>query len=717
MFPRIFGRVALGAAAFASALPAQTPDTTRKSVPLAAVTVTATRTERTTFDTPQPISVIDSAQLRERLPHGAADLFREIPGLDASGVGPNQRRPEIRGQRGQRILLLSDGLRLNNARRQQDFGEIPALAGISSIERVEVVRGPSSVLYGTDAIGGVVNLIPGRVPRSSENGELHGALTWRYGSAGNAQTPSGSIATRVGRFGIRANATYREAQEYRSAAGSFGNVTLDRGVPIFDSGIRDASYDATVGFDLAPAAELFARAELYDAGKAGFGWIDPANLGPNQAKVQIVYPDQRYSRYTVGYRAKAFSTFFANRADVSVYAQDNDRHFNTFVLAPAGPGATVDSRSYNFTDLATVGGRVELAKSLREGYLLTYGADAFRDRSENTDSSRTILTGFGPAPITRTSNAPTVPNATFRSAGAFAQLELNPIDRFTAVLGSRVQEVTAETRETPGLTRALVQGTDRTIVWTANALYRVTDAVNLVASAGRGFRAPNLVERFFEGAAPEGNGTQRANPDLLAETSLNVDLGARARRGIWYGETFVFRNDVDDAIKAVATGAVVNGRPEFQNRNVGKLRIDGLEATAGARPLAGLDVSASWTRLIGRNVSDPGRPIGDSYSSKIVGDVAYRRPSGRFSAGYTLRYQGEQKDVIIGTNPIGAVIPSFVVHSARASARLFERGGVANSLSLVVDNIGDRLYAEFPNASFFRPEPGRNITLALHTSF
>src|SRR5690349_18252410 len=125
--------------ALASVAVAQSTDTT-KARPLAAVTVTATRTARSTFDTPLPVSTIDSAKLAESVANGASDLFRDIAGLDASGVGPNQRRPEIRGQRGQRILLLSDGLRLNNARRQSDFGELPAVAG-GAVNRVEIIRG------------------------------------------------------------------------------------------------------------------------------------------------------------------------------------------------------------------------------------------------------------------------------------------------------------------------------------------------------------------------------------------------------------------------------------------------------------------------------------------------------------------------------------------------------------------------------------------------
>jgi len=700
----------------ASSATAQTPDTTRRPVPLAAVSITATRTERSTFDTPQPITVLDSSLLREKLGHGIADAFRDAAGLDASGVGPNQRRPEIRGLRGQRILLLHNGLRLNNARRQQDFGELPALAGISSVERVEVVRGPSSVLYGTDAIGGVVNVISGGLPPFLAGNQVHGDLTYRYNGAGAASTPSGTLAARFGRLGLRASASYREADDYRAPEGTFGNITLNESVVVNDSRVRDRSYQLALGYDLAPASEIFTRAEFYSAEDAGFGYIDPSKLGPNQPTIQILYPDQDYSRYTVGYRASAFSTPFANRAEVTAYTQSNERHLDINVFVPISPTANVTTNSFNFTDLTTIGGRLELAKTFFARHVFTYGVDVFQDRSDNTDSSMTRVTGFGP-PSSRSSNTPSVPNATLRSAGAFAQLELRPLERLTTVLGTRLQDIVAETRPTPGITAPLTKSRDRTGVWTANALYHLSATLNAVTSVGRGFRAPNLVERFFEGTAAEASGFQRANPSLSPETSINVDLGLRYRRGPWYGESFAFRNDIRDAIRAIATGDSVNRQPAFRNENVDRLRIEGLELTSGVRSASGFDLSASFTRLRGRNVSDPDTPIGDSYSSKVVADVAFRQPTGRFMVGYTVRRQGEQKDVIIGTNPIGDVIPAFTVHSARASVRLFDGPRFRNHFSLTVDNIGDRLYAEFPNASFFRPEPGRSLNLAFITEF
>ena len=692
---------------------AQAPDSTRNPASLDTVVVTATRSERSTFDAPQPVTVLDSRLFRQRLPNGVADLFRDFPGLDASGVGPNQRRPEIRGMRGQRILLLQDGIRLQNSRRQQDFGEIPALGG-SALERVEVVRGPSSVLYGSDAIGGVVNIIS-RDTRAQQ-AQLSGDITYRYGSAGRLSQPSGSIATRVGRLALSADAAYRESEPYRAPAGTFGDITLGERELIHDSGIRDQSYNLGASFDINRASQVFARAGWYKASDAGFGFIDPARLGGDQTRVQILYPDQSFARQSIGFKSSAISNVFADRMEITAYTQQNERTLDNYILVPAGPGATIDIATWNYSDLATLGGRLELARALGSSTILTYGADAFRDRSENTDSSRTIITGFGPT-MTRRSNVPQIPNATFTNAGIFAQLEAEPIDRLSTIFGARYQNVSAKTRETEGLDRPLLEGDDQTVVWSANALYRATGSLNLVASVGRGFRAANLVERFFEGMVPEGNGFQRANPDLDAESSINADIGFRLRTGAFHAEAFAFRNDISDAIRITSTGDSVSGRPAFRNQNIDKLRVEGVELGAGVATASGVNASVSFTRLDGTNLSDPDISIGDSYSSKLVGDIGYRAPGGRFTAGYTLRYQGEQKDVIVGENPLGPVIPSFVVHSARASMMLFQTRGVTNELALRIENIGNRLYSESANSSFFRPEAERNISLAMTVRF
>ena len=106
-----------------TALRAQATDSSR-AVRLDPMTVTATRVEKSAFSIPTAITVVDSTTLRRSASAIQLDLFRNLSGLDVTGVGPSQVRPVIRRQRGQRILLLEDGIRMNNSRRQQDFGRI-----------------------------------------------------------------------------------------------------------------------------------------------------------------------------------------------------------------------------------------------------------------------------------------------------------------------------------------------------------------------------------------------------------------------------------------------------------------------------------------------------------------------------------------------------------------------------------------------------------------
>ena len=161
------------------------------------IAVTATRNPKELFVIAAPVSVLDTVALRTIAPNTASDILKGLPGIDVNGVGTNQTRPTIRGQRGQRILLLEDGLRLNNARRQQDFGELPAIVDVNNVSQVEVVRGPASVLYGTDAIGGVVNLRTSDVPSLSAGDGYGGRVTFLYRDEGEQLRPTMDLFGRI----------------------------------------------------------------------------------------------------------------------------------------------------------------------------------------------------------------------------------------------------------------------------------------------------------------------------------------------------------------------------------------------------------------------------------------------------------------------------------------------------------------------------------------
>jgi outer membrane receptor protein involved in Fe transport len=254
------------------------------------------------------------------------------------------------------------------------------------------------------------------------------------------------------------------------------------------------------------------------------------------------------------------------------------------------------------------------------------------------------------------------------------------------------------------------------VVGNVSSQYALFPKLNLVATVGRAFRAPNLIERYFDGATAEGNGYQVASPDLTPEKSLNVDVGFKFLSDRVYAEITYFRNTIQDGIRIVPLGTKVGNFPAFQNQNVAKLRDRGVEALAEVQVGAGFSVLGHLTTLTSKNV-DRSNPVGDSYGSKVGGALSWRDRQGRVLLSYDVRHQGERKDIDLGTSPVGAVLPAFTVHAVRGALRLPALGRVRPELDLAVVNLTNELYAEASNTSFFRPEPRRSVMTALRLEF
>ena len=693
------------------------PSDTAATTTLKAVSVTATRRATEVFSVPSPVTVLDASVLQRRSPANLTELFRDYGGLDVVGVGGNQLRPTIRGQRGQRILLLQDGLRLGNTRRQQDFGELPALVDPSSVERIEVVRGPASVLYGTDAIGGVMNLITKAPSGLTSRPTISGQVGYRYGEAGGSNRGDGRLSWQSGGLALEAGGSLRDGGAYRAPSGSYGNVTLDDATRVEDTGVKDGALHALVSWRATEGQGAFVRAERYRADDAGFGFVDPALIGES-VKIQIQYPLQEFGKVTVGANTGTLSNPLANRASITAYRQTNGRDLSQSIFVPFGPGtppgAGVDIQTRNHTDVTTIGFRAEAMRAFSRN-ILTYGADYFRDDARGRDSSLTTVVGFGP-PQSEASTRPQVPNATLSSLGLFAQNDIRLHDRLSVIVGGRYQATDSKPRATAGST-VLEGASNSTGVYAVNALFRATPRVNLVATVGRGFRAPNLVERYFDGPTPEGSAYQSAEPGLKPERSLNVDLGARFSANPISAEVFLFQNRIEDGIRAAFAGDSVGPLPRYHNVNVSSLRMRGAEVALSAQLGAGFTADGNWSRLLAKNLSDPALKVGDVYSSKVNLSLGWQPASRAWWTAYAVRRNGEQREIVVGSSPVGDVLPAFTVHSLRGGFALRTRGGLRQDIGLQVNNLTNTLYAEIANAGFFRPEPRRNVVLSVTTWF
>ena len=698
------------------------------------IAVTATRNPKELFVIAAPVSVLDTLALRTISPNTASDILKGLPGVDVNGVGTNQTRPSIRGQRGQRILLLEDGLRLNNARRQQDFGELPAIVDVNNVSQVEVVRGPASVLYGTDAIGGVINLRTLDVPSLSGGDRYGGRVTFLYRDEGEQLRPTMDLFGRIGKVGFRGSASYRNAKNYFAPSGSFGDITLGDKTEVNDTGVEDQNYSLLLDYSFNQDQSLFVKGEYYNATDAGFGYVSNDDLGtPDDVSIVIQYPNQTVGKVTAGYRAQDLTWGVADRLDISGFYMNNERDLAQDIGIPdlfgPGSGVTLNINSANFTDISSIGTRAEAAKLLGGRHLLTYGLDFYHDDSENTDLTITEITGGPPIPVD-VDETPNVPNATYDRLGAFVQGDFQLHRRLSLIAGARWQNVRSETQPTENLDNPLVVGitnNEQTVVASANVLWEVLPSLNLVGTVGRGFRAPNIIELYFNGPTPEGSGYLIPNTGLESETSLNIDLGVKySRRNVSF-EAFVFRNDIRNGIRIAAIqDSVISGLDVFQNQNFGELLFRGFEVGGQWAPVLGFEVGASYSFLDAEDVLDENSPIADSYRTRLNGDLTYRRPSGAWWATYDFRFQGEST-ICADTNAtcksqvvqpaVGYVLPSFNVHSVRAGLRIAQVGRTSHFITVSLENFTNALYAEFSNATFFRPQPRRTLLIGWTSTF
>ncbi len=183
------------------------------------VTVTATGAEQSVFESIASVSTVDSNGIRERAAVGIGEVLEGQPGVSKRSFGPGNSRPVIRGFDGDRVLVSTDGVREGSLASQS--GDHSEPVDILAAERIEVVKGPATLLYGSNAIGGVVNVISGHDEGAHPG--LRGYLSG-IGGFNNAQGAfSGGVEYGFGNWMVWGNGTTQRTGDY-SAGGNFGKV-------------------------------------------------------------------------------------------------------------------------------------------------------------------------------------------------------------------------------------------------------------------------------------------------------------------------------------------------------------------------------------------------------------------------------------------------------------------------------------------------------------
>jgi len=186
------------------------------------VTVTASGTEQTPLETFQAVTAVDSLELAAKPAVSLGEVLEDQPGVAKRSFGPGTARPVLRGFDGDRVLILQDGLPTGTISSQSgDHGEP---LDPTTVDRVEVVKGPATLLYGGNAVGGVINVITGhhQVHRHAHEG-LRGHVTGNAGWGNALGSSSAGFEYGTGKWLLSGDGGVQHSGDYRTPAGTLEN--------------------------------------------------------------------------------------------------------------------------------------------------------------------------------------------------------------------------------------------------------------------------------------------------------------------------------------------------------------------------------------------------------------------------------------------------------------------------------------------------------------
>lgn len=474
-----------------------------------AVTVTASRSARDSLVVPLRAESIGGQDLTAANPTSTGEAMVQAPGITLVGSGPFQTRPRLRGLDSTRVLVLVDGERLNNARTATDRAGVEVgLVDTTAIESVEVVSGAGSVLYGTDALSGTINILTAQ-PRFSDARRFYAGLNGFYSSNENGARGSLNVGLSGSKYVIEVAGGLESYDDYQSG-GKDGDVledtrplhadgtltqadTIDTNFPPFDfnafpeafnapyvrttttvpASASDGSYASAMGlFQLAENKSLRLKYMHREAEDVGF-----PDFAPPQFFQGIVLPHSKLDKFSARFNARSLTPWFSSLT-ATAYYQHQDRLLRNIdipVQFPVPSPRFFPINVFKLTINSDTGQEVKTwGFDLQNTFLispknvLTAGFTLYQDDSADyrTSSTQTSIIGQvalgarGPAAVVfptplllgppTVSNPVRVPNATFQDFGIFAQDEWDLSSRLRLVAGLRGDFYQVKTEATPG---------------------------------------------------------------------------------------------------------------------------------------------------------------------------------------------------------------------------------------------------------------------------
>ena len=498
------------------------------------VVVTATRLPTPLEQVASSVTVITAEDIARNQFRTLSEALTAVPGLNVVQSGPTGTASSvfIRGTESNHTLVLIDGIEINDPSTPDGAFDFAHLL-LGGVERIEVLRGSQSTLYGSDAIGGVINIITKR-----GEGPLAFAASLEGGSH-RTFNQSASISGSQGRFDYRFN-----VDRFDTGGTS---ITPERNRPAGagdeDDGFQNANLSGRFGLKLADNLRLnFVGRYVNDELE-----LDTSPEDPNAVQ------DTRQLFARAEAQFSLFDGAFDNRLGVAYTDHDRENKDPADALSASFSFARFEGKKLKFDWQGNL--------YLVENHIITLGLET---EEEKADSSSTFSSGFS----SRTSNDT-------RTNAAYAQLQSSFADRFFTTLGVRVDDH---------------EEFDTAVTWRLAPTYIHRETgTKLKGSYGTGFKAPGLDQLFGASFLDPFGQIFQGNPDLKPERSRAFDLGfeqALLAGRAAFGATY-FDIEIEDLIDFNSTFTSLE--------NVGQADIHGVEAFLSFRPIPKLGLRADYT--------------------------------------------------------------------------------------------------------------------------
>lgn len=530
---------------------------------LAPVVVTATRTEESIQDVPAATEVITQKDFKQTGAYSVRSALRLAENLDLSEAGMTGNAVRIRGMDSTETLILIDGKRMagedaSNTANVYELDRIP----LSNVDRIEVVRGASSALYGSEAMGGVINII---TKKPTEAGLTVGA---NVGTRENNNYYHYDLG-QIGKFNGSFDANFSKVRQY-SLNDSKDTVMFGPRQEFNFSGEYELSKDRGIGMDLGYMKEKL-RSNYSDK----YSGERPTRLDRYQ-----LYNDERKSA-ALDYHAKTGASDFMIRAYYNQLDKDND------VYDRIKSRKEYPTPQFNSFDRATYETYVLEAKDttrISNAHRITVGGEY---RKLKYNGTRLNTNGKNPETIVINGVTRTRSETDMAFHAFYVQDEWTPNDKWLII---------------PAVRYDYSDKYGSYVAPKVGATYQFSDHFRFKTNYGKGFRAPSLSQLYMD-STPMPTTHIWGNPDLEPEKSLNWDAGLEGEWGKAFGKVTYFHNSVTDLIDTDPLPEE-DGIKQVRYKNIHEATIQGVETEIGYHVNDHWTVKGTWNYLDAWNDSE-----------------------------------------------------------------------------------------------------------------